>query len=59
MSSDYWEKRESEALQHYIKEEAEYDRQINQIYQNMLDSCQKEIDAFYGKYAKYTEKKRR
>lgn len=48
----YWQQREEEALKNYVKDEKEYDKQIQEIYQNMLDSCQKEIDAFYGKYAK-------
>lgn len=48
---EYWEKREAEQLKRYISSEAEYDRQIKQIYENMLDSIQKEIDSFYGKYA--------
>lgn len=47
----YWRDREEEALKHYITEEAEYDREIKRIYQNMLDACQKEIDSFYAKYA--------
>ena len=51
-SSDYWRKREEEALKHYIKQEAEYDKEIKRIYQNQLDEIQKEIEAFYGKYAK-------
>lgn len=50
-SKDYWAKREREALQHYVTEEAEYDKQINKIYTNMLANCQKEINAFYGRYA--------
>lgn len=50
-SKDYWAKREAEALKHRITDEREYDRQIKRIYSNMLDSCQKEINAFYGKYA--------
>lgn len=50
-SKDYWAKREREALQHYITDEAEYDKQINKIYTNMLANCQKEINAFYGRYA--------
>lgn len=50
-SNEYWQKREDEALKHYIKDEAEYDREIRRIYRNMLDNCQKEIDAFYGRYA--------
>ena len=47
-SKDYWSKREEEALKHYIKDEKEYDKQIQQIYSNMLDNVQKEIDSFYG-----------
>lgn len=47
----YWAEREAEQLKHYITNEAEYDKQIKQIYENMLDSVQKEIDSFYGKYA--------
>lgn len=50
-SKEYWRKREDEALKHYIKDEKEYDRQIKQIYQNMLDSCQTQINDFYGRYA--------
>lgn len=48
----YWKKREDEALQHYITDEAEYDKEINRIYSDMLDACNKEINAFYGRYAK-------
>lgn len=50
-SNEYWAKREEEALKHYIAEEKEYDRQIKQIYNNILDACRDEIDAFYGRYA--------
>lgn len=50
-SSEYWQKREEEALKHYITEEAAYDREIRRIYKEMLDNCQKEIDAFYARYA--------
>ena len=31
--------------------EQEYQAQLRAIYQNMLDAAQKEIDAFYGRYA--------
>lgn len=51
-SQEYWKKREEEQLKHYTDDEAEYDKQIERIYLNMYDGCQKEIDAFYGKYAK-------
>lgn len=50
-SRDYWLQREAEQLKHNITDEAEYDRELKRIYQNMLDACQKEIDSFYGKYA--------
>lgn len=50
-SKTYWAQREAEALKHYVTDEREYQKQLHQIYQNMLDNCQKEIDSFYGKYA--------
>lgn len=50
-SKEYWRKREEEALTKYKKSEAEYDKEIERIYKDMLDNCQKEINAFYGKYA--------
>lgn len=50
-SSEYWAEREAEALKHYITDEKEYDKQLKKIYSNMLDACQSEINAFYGKYA--------
>lgn len=48
---EYWAKREEEALKHYITDEKEYEKEINRIYSEMLDNCQMEINAFYGKYA--------
>lgn len=50
-SQEYWAKREAEQLRHNITEEAEYDKRLKQIYSDMLDACQNEINAFYGKYA--------
>lgn len=50
-SHEYWAKREAEALKHYVKDEKEYDKRLKQIYSNMLDACQNEISAFYGRYA--------
>lgn len=47
----YWADREEEALKQRIKDEKQYDRRINQIYSDMLDNVQSEINAFYGKYA--------
>lgn len=48
----YWSEREKEALKHYIRQEEQYDREIKRIYTAQLDAIQKEIDSFYGKYAK-------
>ncbi len=51
MSNKYWEKREAEALKHYLKQEEDYKKYIDGIYDRSLDNIQKEIDAFYGRYA--------
>ena len=50
-SGDYWRKREERNLKSNLKQEAEYDKEIERIYKDMLDVAQKEIDAFFGKYA--------
>ena len=50
-SKAYWRKREEEALKRYISDEKEYDKRIKRIQGDMLDACQREINAFYGKYA--------
>lgn len=63
-SQEYWKKRETEAKKHNIQDEEEYNRQIQEIYENMLDQINKEINGFYARYAKkekitMTEAKRR
>lgn len=50
-SKEYWAKREAEQLRHNITDEKEYEKELKRIYSNMLDACQKEINAFYGRYA--------
>ena len=50
-SKEYWRKREEEALTKYKKSEAQYDKEIERIYADMLDRCNEQINAFYGKYA--------
>lgn len=50
-SQEYWQRREEEALKHYISDEKEYDKEIQRIYRTQLDGINKEIEAFYGKYA--------
>ena len=51
-SEEYWKKREAEQRKHNIRDEAEYQKHIREIYQNMIDEIEKEINGFYGKYAK-------
>lgn len=51
-SQTYWKNRETEQRKHNIRDEAEYQKHIREIYQNMLDEIEKEINGFYGKYAK-------
>lgn len=51
-SKTYWKEREAEQLRHYITDEKEYDKQLERIYNDMLYNIQKEIESFYGKYAK-------
>ena len=51
-STIYWKKREEAQKKKNITDEKEYDKKIKQIYADVLDNVQKEIDAFYGKYAK-------
>lgn len=51
-SKTYWRKREQENLQKYQKSEKQYAKEISDIYDYMMDRCQKEIDGFYAKYAR-------
>ncbi len=51
-SQTYWKNREAEQRKHNIRDEAEYQKRIREIYQNMIDEIEKEINGFYGKYAK-------
>ena len=50
-SKEYWKNREAEQLKHNITDEKEYEKELQRIYSNMLDACQKEINAFFGRYA--------
>lgn len=50
-SKEYWKKREAENLKHCITEEKEFDKRLNEIYSDMLEKVQDEINAFYGRYA--------
>jgi len=50
-SKAYWSQREAEQLRHNVIDELEYNKQIQQIYDYMLDNVQKEINGFYSRYA--------
>ena len=50
-SKDYWMQRERENLEKNLKTEAEYFKEIEDIYKYTMDQIQKEIDSFYAKYA--------
>ena len=50
-SSDYWRQREHAHIAAMRGKDAEYDKQLTMFYANTEKSIQKEIDAFYGKYA--------
>ncbi len=50
-SREYWRMREETQRKRNITDEAEYQREINRIYADMLDAAQKEIDSFYARYA--------
>lgn len=50
-SSEYWKKREVEnAMKNQISE-VQYKKDIEEIYANMMDEINKEINGFYTKYA--------
>lgn len=51
-SQKYWKERETRQRENDIKNEREYRRHIEEIYQNMIDEIEKEINGFYGKYAR-------
>lgn len=51
-SKTYWKNREEENLRSNLKEEEEYVKEINRIYDRMMVQITKEINDFYVKYAK-------
>lgn len=51
-SREYWRKREEENLANNLKTEADYIKELHSYYDNMMDQVQKEINGFYGKYAR-------
>lgn len=51
-SREYWAKREDKARRNYIRDEAKRLKVLQDIYESMCDRIDKEINAFYTRYAK-------
>ena len=49
--SEYWRQREEEQRKRNITDEAKYDKVVDRMYRESLADIQKEIVAFYGRYA--------
>ena len=50
-SNMYWKTREARQHEMNLKESAQHDKMLEQIYKTMQASIQRDIDAFYGRYA--------
>lgn len=50
-SNTYWRDRELEWKKKRLKDEQEYADEIKEIYANMMDSVEKEIESFFARYA--------
>ena len=50
-SAEYWRERETEAIRHRIKDEQEYFKEVRRIFDNASVNIDKEIKAFYMRYA--------
>lgn len=51
-SREYWAKREDKARRNYIRDEAKHLKVLQGIYEDMYARIEKEINAFYAKYAR-------
>lgn len=50
-SRDYWKKREDEARKNTIRDEQEYNRRLNEIYQYMIANIERQVNNWYANYA--------
>lgn len=50
-SKTYWRDRELEWKKKRLKDEKQYAYEIQEIYANMMDSVEKEIESFFSRYA--------
>lgn len=51
MASRYWEEREQANKRRYNRADKEAQKEVREIHKRMQDEIQKDIDAFFGKYA--------
>lgn len=51
-SREYWARREDKARRNYIRDEAKHLKVLQGIYEDMYARIEKEINAFYAKYAR-------
>lgn len=49
---EYWRRREAEWEREYKRDMMRYEREIDQVYKNLMDDMQAEIDGWYAKFAK-------
>lgn len=47
----YWADREQDLILHRIQDDKRMDKELEKLFKSALEDIQKEIDAFYGKYA--------
>lgn len=50
-SRDYWKKRETEAARNTIRDEQEYNKRLNEIYQYMIANIERQVNNWYANYA--------
>ena len=50
-SRDYWKKREDEARKNTIRDEREYNKRLNEIYQYMIANIERQVNNWYANYA--------
>ena len=50
-SSDYWKKRETEAARNTIRDEQEYNKRLNEIYEYTIANIERQVNDWYARYA--------
>lgn len=50
-NQQYWADREQDLIKHRIKDDKKMDKELEKLYKQALDDIDKQVNAFYGKYA--------